>query len=37
MGTQRAVIQPVLQISGYNNEVPEFEDYLDAGIESSVP
>ena len=27
----------LLQLWGYNNEIPEFEDYLDAGIESSVP
>ena len=37
MGTQRTFIRPVLQISGYDNEVPEIGDYLDAGIESSVP
>ena len=37
MGTQETVFPWVLQISGYINEVPEIKDYLDAGIESSVP
>ena len=32
MGTQRTIISPLLSISGNNNEVPDFEDHLDARI-----
>ena len=32
METETTVITPILQISGYNNEAPEFEDPLDAWI-----
>ena len=32
MGTQGTTIPPLLSISDNNNEVPEFEDHLEARI-----